>query len=795
MKTKPNLRPRPSRRSARGSALLVSLMVIVGLSLLGLGFVAVSETETAIARNQQTSLQTQAVAEAGGRVVLEWFQGPAWGLSTGAMPSNLPTNANLAAIKTRRVIASDSVAGVVGYTGYYKPNANTLLFDKPYRPGPDDRFFGDENSADILINRTTDPVTIDHFNDALLGTSADDKAQAEIIDIRVYAPPIVGGTLQTDGTTTNADGTPRRFWSGGQRFGVATVRVTAAQIRDRSLSDTTNPKRTSPQNIVSQHSVRLIVGEVPVPIPAGPIQGNANATFGGNFTVHWGMETATGDLDPSRNGTAMPWANAYERPHFERGYEPLPAEVWPTLPSSAYDQADYFHEFLGKQFEDPWYGARCGGDSTKDGTTPKNVNPQCYTYSQTSDENSTSNPSWAFQWQDSNVYPYKKRVVFPVIKYDFWKKITSQSRGYRGIYYFKYDTGTQKFSRNGTSVPDDMATWVNVRNGVGLDAGVYFFDSLANTNPQQLVGQAKLDALTPAQKWNASDMNHGMLMSGFIYMNAVSWGTTGAGPSATTVDANFPGEPFRDVGYWVWNTATNNWKLEADNLTPVRYGAGNGQFDYQDLNGNGHFDVVVMPSGAYQSNDPGAVNGPATFVPKTWKSAGYGGVPCTAPLPNWDGTTAARASDCSEPHEPYLNFIYPNSANGSMTIGWEAPASQTYRPKMRLNNAPRPYTGAAPSATPCPDSASPLNCTSNAYDQDGAMVDLDVILYGVLYNEGQYDAEGNAAYYGSVLIQDTIVKGNGTADVWFDEKLIKGSWTPPNMPRVMVFSELTDEEQ
>ena len=45
-----------------------------------------------------------------------------------------------------------------------------------------------------------------------------------------------------------------------------------------------------------------------------------------------------------------------------------------------------------------------------------------------------------------------------------------------------------------------------------------------------------------------------------------------------------------------------------------------------------------------------------------------------------------------------------------------------------------------------------------------------------------------------VLIQDDVIKGNGTVDVWFDEKLIKGSWAPPNMPRVIVFNEQTDEE-
>ena len=81
---------------------------------------------------------------------------------------------------------------------------------------------------------------------------------------------------------------------------------------------------------------------------------------------------------------------------------------------------------------------------------------------------------------------------------------------------------------------------------------------------------------------------------------------------------------------------------------------------------------------------------------------------------------------------------------------------------------------------------------SNTWDENGAMVPLDVILQGILYNEGDYDAQGNAAYYGSVLIQGNV-HGNGTPDVWFDETLIKGTWAPPRMPRVIVFSEQTDE--
>src|ERR1051325_4577485 len=285
-------RSRRNRRDSRGSALLVSLMVIVGLSLLGLGFVAISETESAIAKNEENALQTQAVAEAGARMVVEWFQDPAWGETYAAMPAN--SNATIAtgvipaagAIKTSRTIPDP----VNPYTGVYKPQTKQKLCDKPYRPDNADRFFGDEDHADIIINRTTSVATIDAFNDKLLasdGTTATDldKLAGEVTEIRIYAPPIVNGTL------TNG------FWVGGQRYGVATIKVTAQQFQNP------NNKTTG---VIASHSVRLVVGELPLPIPAGPIQGDANVSFGGNFRVHWGMETSRGDLTPSLNLSSLP---------------------------------------------------------------------------------------------------------------------------------------------------------------------------------------------------------------------------------------------------------------------------------------------------------------------------------------------------------------------------------------------------------------------------------------------------------------------------------------------------------
>src|SRR5882724_10992919 len=80
------------RLRQRGSALLATLMVIVGLSLLGLAFVAISETESAISINERNHTQTVALAESGARLVVQWFQAPDQMLTLGLMPANNAAN-------------------------------------------------------------------------------------------------------------------------------------------------------------------------------------------------------------------------------------------------------------------------------------------------------------------------------------------------------------------------------------------------------------------------------------------------------------------------------------------------------------------------------------------------------------------------------------------------------------------------------------------------------------------------------------------------------------------------------
>lgn len=861
-----------NRRNDRGSALLVSLMVIVGLSLLGLGFVAISETETAIAKNEQTALQTQAVAEAGAKLAVEWFQDPAWAETNAA----LPVNATCASFGTSPCSANGSpgqymktVRTVPGYTGVYKSQAGQRLFDKPYRGQYYDRLYGDEDHADIIINRTTNPTAIDDFNAALLGT---DQTAGEVSDIRIYAPPIVGGTL------TNG------FWEGGVRYGLATIKVTAQQYRLRSGSGASAVR----SGVIASHAVRMVVGEVPIPIPGGPIQSNTAISFGGDFKVHWGNETSTGTLDNKRNPSSIPWANAYERPHYEHGFEPgssitrieitnpgsgyavapavaidpappggtnavvgtvtitggkltsitltnnglgyvnipppptgtgstswgpkvtigappaggtqatavayVGSEVWP-ITGGQFEDADYFHEIINKDYEDPWFGSRAVGDNLADGAGPASpTNAQCYPYAFTNNETSASNAPYFFQWQSTNLYAWQKKVEFPSIKYEFWKKITSQARGYKGLYYFK-NNGSNLYQKFGAGTALSMVKWANVLGSANLGPGVYFFDSLTNTDP------ASGGTLAGAEVWNSADYvssgGPSFLMQGFYYLNCSSYGTTGQGSNGTIVKANFPGEPYRDIGAPRWDIAASSWDTSCGGQICMD-GAGDGIFTHQELNNNNRFDVVTVRASTlpgyganYLSYDPGATaRSNDTYVVKTWKSNAQAtrdyGAPCTIPAATYNGTNPA-ATDCSEPSEPYLNIVYPAIGTGLSHIGWEQPAAQTNRAKV-LDSA-----GVPVDCTVVANATDPDKCSSNAFDLDGSIVDLDVILDGVLYNEGDYASQGNAAYYGSLLIDGTV-SGTGTPDIWFDEKLLKGSWAPPGMPRVMVFSVQTDEQ-
>jgi hypothetical protein len=844
-------------RRERGSALLVSLMVIVGLSMLGLGFVALSETESAISTNQRNREEVLSHAEAAASVVVDWFQNPAWALSKGLQPSNNSTiNTELGAMKLTRKNSTAS--------GVYKPISTTILFDLPFKPSFDDRFYGTENYPDILINDTTSPKFLKTFNAALFNDTTD---AGRITDIRIYAPPIVGGLL--DNAT--------HYWeSQGDRYGVATVRVTCSRF-DAS------------GNVISQRQVHEVVTEFPFPGPNGPIQSNSAITTNGSFTVYWGQISAQDSitLKTKDNAPGLPWATAWDVVNFEHGYD----STWPWKPNTAYkvgdvvhaskaslandaklhdwsftctvagtsnadplqepvwdskaastcactpvttyvdggtltwvrtaprnwpnfsedggagnptrDYYDWLYQLIGQTYVDPWEEVRTRDVITEFSSAGNNnPEPNGFYNDPTKDPTKLGTSSSFFTWfqnQTTNKAPQYKITPFPNIDYVFWKQMAQAGDGQGSVYYFAYNAGKNGFYRlSDSTTVKSFDSWANALTGTkgALGPGFYFFDTIGGVNPQPLTN--KTGVLTPSIKISGGSF----CMKGFIYLNATQFGSTGVSGETNKYYA-FPAEPFRDVGFHHVDPATGLYVL--DSVTGRVKGPTNdnaGKWDCQELNNNGVCDIYVIDitkGGTVNVKRPDGTNLPSP----TWM-----------PVEHYEGCNvvdtvaggALPANPCSEPHEPYLNLIYPRdgstdaalapdiggnvgSYKGSLVqIGWENPASPTRLAKVATDSS-------STAVVNCSTNSS--NCTSNAYDDSGPLTKIPPkgpILEGVLYNEGDYDSTGNASYYGSILVRGNCC-GTGTPAVYFDQSLLTGDFKKkfPSFPRVYVSSYTTEQ--
>ena len=863
------LRPEDSRR---GSALLISLMVMVGLSLLGLSFVAISETESAISAHERDAAQAMDAAETGAKVVLEWFQDPEWADTNQILP---PNNAQF---KRQRVVSG-------GTTDFYKDDASKKLFDKPFKPNQGDRFYGDEDHADILIDYNTveGRKFLNKLNKALftyagnVTTGTPEKAEGgsvRITEIRAFAPPIVDGTLNA-GTG---------MWSkSGVRYGIATIKVTAMKFRpgDAPLTgaDTVALPITKP---LATRWVRMVVSEWPFPGPQGPIQSNANIQTGGNFGVHWGRMTASGNIDIKIPLIGMNWFDAWEHPHYEHGYDSsdvwqpttayrlgmivhpvagpgtysyectragtsgAPEPAWPTTatcitdittcttvedpnvggaqwkqrPAVNYpnstagpylDNLNWLYVLAGKTYQDPWAEVRARGqikNAYDEGDT--GFHPYAF---QTITNDPVATPLYGYsnwfqlQTTSDTIRPSsRKQVIFPRIDYNFWKEIAVTGAGTQGVYYLRWVAGG-----DGDMFTDGVATkkfakWVNTVKG--MPAGFYFFDTQNRQNPQ---GAGAPGIKTPAFSINSGDDGHEWQMMGFVYLNNEAFATTGiSGPDAYT---NFPGEPFRDVGFVRAAIATdagppaqtkgNIWVGEGGTLPP-KYGANDQIWNFQDLpwsnsgtdgrtayatDVNYEFDVYMKQKNIRLSDGTFST----MWIPVAW----YPG--CHPGKNSFIDASGVDPLGCSEPHEPYINLLFPSAGGvgkakqggnvAPIPTGWQDWATESRLPK-RLNSG---------SPVPCASGSSVADCTSNAYDRDGPLTDdIDPILNGIMYLEGDFGSEdplaGNAQYYGSLLIQGSV-KGQGTPEVWFDEKLVKEEWPPSSMkfPRVYVSAHQTDQ--
>ena len=269
---------RAMRGNERGSALLITMMVTVILTLLGLSYLFMADTESLIAQNQRDSDQLLFTAEAGARMVKAWFDRPPYG------PPSVPASVLYEFLntydmrnsayydRTQRVFDHDNDPNTVevaadGSSGLpwfrqgltVDPNATSYLsfFDKPYRGSLAAEYRGTEAGPDMVLQSNSlaasDPNTVDILDQINATVFNDQPNTGRIQRIDVYGPPII----MVSGVPT--------------RYGIATVKVTSAKFR--GMAQVGGTWVTTPTSRrMSERVVKMVLNEAPYPGPGGPLQ-------------------------------------------------------------------------------------------------------------------------------------------------------------------------------------------------------------------------------------------------------------------------------------------------------------------------------------------------------------------------------------------------------------------------------------------------------------------------------------------------------------------------------------------
>ena len=506
---------RKSGQDERGSALIIAVLVSVILSLLGISYMLMAQTENTIAENERNAAMALYVAQAGARLAINWFNDPS---TTGYL---VPTSAQVD--RTLRLVDQDNdpnTARVLAVSGtctkpLYKDATCTTspILDRPYRPSFADGFSGIETGSDSDPNNASRGpdlvVSASHLttiNNALFPNFPTQNLRAQIARIEIYGPPIMslGGSLT--------------------RMGVATVKVIGGVFIFPG---------TAQQRQIATRVVKAVINEIPVPGPVGPLQSCTTLDYNGDFQVHWGTGSSQSDatlqLSPS---TKQPSGLPYALNDPFTYYTDLAAIPPRTLASWATQGA-----INNNKINDPWFKFLAGGliIGAPAGQQPWPMS----TYWPASGTDANGSHTNEFQ---------NTPISCPTFDYSLWKSIAQG--GNKGNYYYKWSSAD-------TFLLDGTGSAVSFADATSARPGIYFFDT---TNAQVVTGDRSMTAYTgtgptPAGQTNltpditiASSSGWGG-GQGFIYLNAKTFSTTGAGSFGGTRTLYPPGEPSDSSGF------------------------------------------------------------------------------------------------------------------------------------------------------------------------------------------------------------------------------------------------------
>jgi hypothetical protein len=491
------------KREQKGSAMVISVLVTAILSLLGISYLLMADTENRIAENEKLSAQCLYFGEGTIREVKRWFDRPPY--VTG-YTKNLARPLTTTMDRTHRWIDidGDGPTAKVQADGtapkpYYKVgvdndlDGNDDIFDKPYRSALADMLVGKEagtdglgldEGPDIIINRAANSATatfLDGLRDKIAPNFPASAVglTARIKRIDIYAPPY----LDIAGAWT--------------RYGMATVKVEVEIIRTGFGSA-----------VVASRIVKAVLNETPFPGPFGPLHSCAALNWNGAFNVHWGTSTAVGNADPKSKKLpdsiprALPPVPQIDLLNFWQS--PVDDVAWGNMKTSLE---------ANKIIEDPWFRLVVGG-----------VNKD---YNGVLGQQCVSPPSATVPDGSNQFHRMDPLVGCPDFDYYTWKDISKS--GGSDVHYLAWDNGTS-FRENGTAA---ARTYESITDA---QTGLFFFDTKDGNAPN-----GTLSNLTP--EVSLSGGTYGV--RGMVYLNVSNFETKGQAGRA--IDMIWPGEPFRDT--------------------------------------------------------------------------------------------------------------------------------------------------------------------------------------------------------------------------------------------------------
>jgi hypothetical protein len=491
------------RNGERGSAMVIAVLVMAILTLLGVSFLLMADTENKIAENEKLSGQALYFGEGVTREAKRWFDRPPYS-TIGDRNLVRPTTAVM--LRDLRIIDVDGAGPTAAFPAdgssgapYYKfardvdLDGNDDIFDKPYRSALIDMLVGTAAGPDIRMDRATNSGTatfLDALAEKVMPNFPNGAAgvRARIKTIDVYAPPYID--------------TGAGNW---QRFGMATISTRVQILR--------NPG-TAGELIMADRTVTAVLNETPFPGPFGPFHSCDEINFNGEFRLHWGTSTAVDDVNPpgslgnnNKMDFSIPRATP-PTPKVDLLYGYNDNTIFNTLKTNLE---------TGKLIDDPWYQFFAGGAVNTWGSLGS---PQPWAPIDTDQDKSNRFQNWP------------GGVGCPMFDYETWKTIARS--GGSDVHFYSWDNGTQ-FRQNGVGTATDFVTLTDAKTGL------FFFDTTDGIAPHNFDASKVAANLTPRIDISAGSYG----VRGFLFLNAEDFSVSGSPGRPITV--TMPGEPFQDT--------------------------------------------------------------------------------------------------------------------------------------------------------------------------------------------------------------------------------------------------------